>query len=187
MILLNIPHLDIHTTRAQIDLKITDATVDIEQPKAVQDIQQPKGVLEIHTTRGHLEVDSSQAWEDLGLYSAPRAIKINAEQALQAVKEGMSRTVQEGNQMMDLRRKGNVISQIAKQRYGPKKVESEIKFIPSVDAVKIENTPGTLSINYTPSKVQINVQTNKPVITYTPWDVKTFLAREASITIDVVK
>ncbi|WP_102692932.1 DUF6470 family protein [Rummeliibacillus pycnus] len=184
---MNIPRLEIHTTRAQIDLKITEAKVDIEQPKAVQDIEQPKGVLEIRTTRGHLEVDSTQAREDLGLYSAPRAIKINAEQALQAVKEGMSRTVQEGNQMMDLKHKGNVISQIAKQRYGPKKVESEIKFIPSVDSVKIENTPGTLSINYTPSKVKINVQTNKPVITYTPWDVETFLVQKPSITIDVVK
>lgn len=168
-------------------MKITNATVDIEQPKAVQDIEQPKGTLEIHTTRGHVEVDSSQAWEDLGIYSAPRAIKIKAEQALQDVKEGMSRTVQEGNQMMDLRHKGNAIAQITKQRFGPKPVESAIKFIPSVGSVKIENIPGTLAIDYTPSKVQINVQTNKPRVTYTPWDVETYLVQKPSITIDVVK
>lgn len=184
---MNIPQIQIYTTRAKIGMETTNAQVSIRQPRAEQQIVQPHGVLEIKTTRGQISANSSQAWEDLGLYSAPRAIQIMAQKAKADVIEGMRRTAEEGRQLMELRHKGNKVAQIAKQRYGPKLVQSEMKFIPSVDSVKVYNTPGTLEINYTPQPVKIDVTTHKPEYEYTPGNVETYLAQEASITIDVVK
>ncbi|MEQ2527516.1 DUF6470 family protein [Bacillaceae bacterium CLA-AA-H227] len=184
---MNIPQIQIHTTRAQIGMETTNAQVSISQPRAEQHIEQPSGILEIRTTRGQITADSSQAWEELGIYSAPRAIQIMAQKAKADVFEGMRRVAQEGRQLMDLTQKGNKVAQIAKQRFGPKLVQSEMKFIPSVDSVKVYNTPGTTEINHIPQPVKIDVTTHKPEFEYTPGNVETYLVQHPSITIDVVK
>ena len=51
---MNIPQLQIQTTRGILGLQITKPIQEIEQPKATQSIQQPAAILEISTTRPQL-------------------------------------------------------------------------------------------------------------------------------------
>lgn len=187
---LRIPQIQITTTDIQMDLNIIKPRQTIEQPQATQTIEQPAAILDIQTSKGQLEIDSSQARRDLGLIGPLESIDNYAKEGKKKLLEGIARRAREGYQMMEGAGKeqgGAVIQQIAIQNHGPKRPGPyNIKFVPSLDSVKIDYIPGKADISVTPQKPKINVQVNKPVHDYTPGDVTGTMVVRPKVEIDVI-
>ncbi|PAV31017.1 hypothetical protein CIL05_04725 [Virgibacillus profundi] len=152
---MRLPQIRMESQMAKIQIQQTPGKQEIQQPNAKTSIQLPKAQVSMSTTPSKLQIDQTKAWEDMNLMHITKRNDKFAQEGVQAIKEGMARRAQQGSQLMKIENNGNPIaSQAIANGYDGKK-NLGIKFIPSHFSVKI---------NYQPSEVHINVQTNKPVI-----------------------
>jgi len=181
---LNIPKLQVHTTKAQIGLHTQKSFQHIEQPKAILDIQQPKAIQTIETKKSQLSIDTEQSRADLDLKSSSKRVAEVAQYAAQTAIKGAGRRADEGNQLMRIENGGNPIASQAKQTGRQPYSSLSIKFIPSYGSVKVNYQPGSVDIKVEPQQVIINTTINKPIHNYTPGKVTVEMEQYASIQID---
>ncbi|KAA0966792.1 hypothetical protein FQ087_11385 [Sporosarcina sp. ANT_H38] len=182
---MNIPQLQIQTTRGILGLQITKPTQEIEQPRATMNIQQPAAILEISSTRPQLSIDTTEARADIDMKSVRRRIEEHAQLGMQGASEGTARRAQEGQQMLRIENGGKVIADIAKQNATPPPAPLGIRFVGNRSNVQISAQAGTTNIQATPQKPIIDVQINKPIHNYTPGKVSGVMEQYPSIQIDV--
>ncbi|MBM7664864.1 hypothetical protein JOC25_001323 [Solibacillus kalamii] len=181
---MNIPQIQLQTTRGQIALTTQKPVQQIEQPKADLDLQQPKAEMSIHTTKSELSIDSVEMRESLDLRSsASRAAEV-AQYSAQTAMEGLARRSQEGGELMKIENGGNPLVEQAKRTGRQPYSSLGIKFIPQADSVKINFTPGSVDIQAEPQKVINNTKTNKPIHNYTPGKVNVDIQQHPSLKID---
>lgn len=182
---MNIPQIQIRTTKAQLGLRISKPVQKIQQPRADLQISQPNAIVSMHTTHSSLKIDSSQARRDLGLVGPLESGRMNAEKGNQSALAGIARKAREGGQLMRIENKGQPIQSIASANSTRPMKPLGIKFIPSVDSVKIAYTPSKVDINVETRSPQINATVNKPINEYTPGNVSGYMMQYPSIEIDV--
>lgn len=182
---MNIPQIQIETTRGILGLQVTKPFQEIEQPRAVLTQQQPAAILEISTTRSQLSVDTTEARADVDLKSVRRRIEENAQYGKQKVSEGTARRAQEGQQLLRIENRGNVIADLAKQNATPPPAQLGIRFVGGYSKVQVSFQPGTTNIQVTPQKPINEVQINKPIHNYAPGKVTGVMEQYPSIQIDV--
>lgn len=185
VILVNIPQLQIQTTRGMLGLQIDKPLQEIEQPKATQQIEQPAAILEMSTTRPHLTLDTTENRADLDLKSPLRRGTENAQYGMQQLIEGIARRALEGQQLVRIENGGNAMVDIAKQNTERPIAPIGIRFVGDKTKVQTNITPGTLDIYVTPQKPIHNVQINEPIHNYTPGKVAGFMEQYPSIQIDI--
>ncbi len=179
---MDIPKLNVHTSKGLIGLSTTKPIQTIEQQPATLSIEQPKAIQEIRTTQPQLNIDSTQARADIDLKSVSMRWEEVVSYSKQSVAEGTNRRVLEGSEMMQIENGGNPISSQA-QRQGRQMKELGIKFIPSHGSVKINFVPGNVDIQTEQQKPIISVQINKPTHEFTPGEVKVEMIQYPSIDI----
>ena len=182
---MNIPQLQIQTTRGILGLQLTKPTQEIEQPRATMNIQQPAATLEISTTRSQLSIDTTEARADVDLKSVRRRIEEHAQLGKQGASEGTARRAQEGQQMLRIENGGKIIADIAKQNATPSPAPLGIRFVGDRSKVQMSIQPGTTTIQATPQKPIIDVQINNSIHNYTPGKVSGVMEQYPSIQIDV--
>ncbi|OZU88798.1 hypothetical protein CIL03_10970 [Virgibacillus indicus] len=152
---MRLPQIRIDSQMAKIQIQQTAGKQEIQQPNAKISIQQPQAEISMTTTPSKLQIDQTQAWEDMNLMHITKRNDKFARAGLQDLQAGMARRAQQGSELMKIENKGNPIASQAIANGYRAKQSLGIKFIPSRFAVKT---------SYQPSEVQIDVQTNKPVI-----------------------
>lgn len=180
----NIPKLQVHSTKAQIELNIQKPVQQIEQPNATLDLQLPKAVQTMETTKPQLTIDTEQARADLDLKSSSRRVAEVAQYSKQTALDGTGRRAQEGNELMHIENGGSPISSKAKQTGRQPYSSLSIKFIPSHGSVKVNFEPGSVDIKVEAQQVINNSKINKPIHTYTPGKVAVEMQQYASLQID---
>ncbi|MEK3935490.1 DUF6470 family protein [Sporosarcina sp. FSL W7-1349] len=182
---MNIPQLQIQTTRGILGLQIDKSIQEIEQPKATQQIEQPAAVLEMSTTRPQLSLDTTENRAEIDMKSAIRRGNENAQYGMQKVMEGIARRAQEGQQLVQIENGGNAMVHIIKQNTDRPIAPLGIRFVGDRTKVQTDITPGKLNINATPQKPIHDVQINKPIHNYTPGKVTGVMEQYPSIQIDI--
>ncbi|MER2261227.1 MAG: DUF6470 family protein [Psychrobacillus sp.] len=181
---MNIPKLQVQSTKAIIGLTTQKPIQQIEQPGANLDLQQPKAIQTMKTTKPQLTIDTEQARADIDLKSVRRRIEDFAAEGKQGISEGIARRAQQGNELMKIENDGNPIQAQAKQSGRQPYTSLGIKFVPSYGSVKVNFEPGSVDIQTEPQKVINNTTVNKPIHNYTPGRVKVEMLQRASLTID---
>ncbi|RHW39936.1 hypothetical protein D1B33_03565 [Lysinibacillus yapensis] len=181
---MDIPKLQLQTTRGQIGLTIQQPQQLIQQPKAELDLQQPQAKMTINTTQSLLSIDTTEARADLDLKSSRRRTVEVADYSIQEALNGLARVSQEGDNLMKIENGGNPIVEHAKRRGRQPYTSINIKFIPSQGNVKIDFQPAEVEINVEPQKVINNTKINKPIHQYTPGKVSVDLIQQPSLKID---
>lgn len=182
---MDIPLLQIQTTRGILDLQIIKPTQEIEQPRATMNIQQPAATLEMSSIRPQLSLDTTEARADIDMKSVRRRIEENAQYGKQGVMEGIARRAQEGQQLLRIEQGGKVIADIAKQNATPPPAPLGIRFVGNRFNVQMSAQSGTTNIQATLQKVINDVQISKPIHQYTPGQVSGVMEQYPSIQIDV--
>ncbi|ASN04727.1 DUF6470 family protein [Virgibacillus necropolis] len=181
---MQLPQIRMQSQMAHISIQQTSGKQTIQQSEATLSIQQPKAEIKIQTTPSKLQIDQKKAWEDMNLLHVFKRIEKFANEGLQGANKGTARRVQQGDALMRIENKGNPIASQAIQNSFDQMKQLGIKFIPSASAVKI---------NYQPSDVTVDVQTNKPIIqaeenqpvhTYLPRSVEIGMKNYQSLEID---
>lgn len=181
---MNIPQIQIQTTKGILGLQSTKATQQIEQPRASQSIQQPRAQMTMETTKPKLTIDSSQARADVDMKNAFDRTREVASTTKQDALEGTARRASEGSELMKIENGGNPISSIA-ARSGRQPYSSlGIKFIPSYGSVKVSFEPGSVDIRVDQQMAVIDSSPNKPMHTYIPGKVTGQMQQSPSIQID---
>lgn len=183
--MMNIPQLQIQTTRGVLGLQITKPVQEIEQPKATISQQQPAAILEMSTTRPQLSIDTTENRADIDMKSVFRRSAENAQFGKQSLMNGIARRAQEGQQLVRIEDGGNALVAIAKQNSTPPPAELGIRFVGDRSKIKMSISPGTTNINATPQKPIYDVQVNKPIHHYTQGKVTGQMEQWADIQIDV--
>ncbi|MEK3764716.1 DUF6470 family protein [Solibacillus sp. FSL K6-4121] len=181
---MNIPQIQIQTTRGQIGLTTQRPVQQMEQPKAYLDIQQPKAEMSIQTRKSTLLIDSIEMRESLDLKSSRSRTAEVAQYSKQTAMDGLTRRAQEGSELMKIENGGNPLAEQAKRTGRQPYSNLGIKFIPQADSVKINFTPGSADIQVEPQKVINNTKTNKPIHNYTPGKVNVEIQQYPSLKID---
>lgn len=183
---MNIPQLQIQTTRGQLELQTTPPVQEIEQPHATMTLEQPAAILEMSSTRPQLTLDTTEARAEIDLKSVRRRIEEQAQEGKQAVLEGIGRRASEGQQMMKIENGGgNIFAELPKQNLPRQYTSLGMKFIGNKSGVQMSFEPGSVDIQITPQKPVTNVQVNKPIHNYTPGKVSGQMNPYPSIQIDV--
>lgn len=152
---MQIPQIRMQSQMAHISIQQTSGKQEIQQPEASLSIQQPKAEMSIQTTPSKLQINQTKAWEDMNLMHISKRIEKFANEGLQGASEGTTRRVQQGDALMRIENQGNPIASQAIRNGFDQMKQLGIKFIPSGNAVKI---------NYRPAEVNIDVNTNQPII-----------------------
>ncbi|TYR80122.1 hypothetical protein FZC66_13400 [Priestia megaterium] len=105
--------------------------------------------IQIERTPSKLTIDQTKAWEEMNLKSILKRTKDEADKGRQAVLESIQRAVQQGEELMKIENKGNVIADQAKRNTEKQIHPSNIAFIPSPFSVKIDYQPAKLLISTT--------------------------------------
>lgn len=165
-------------------IETTKGQWDIKQPKPTLNLHQDPGGLEINQTEGTLNIDSQKAWSALGRSKLIEFRDRIAASAMESSMQNIAEIAQAGDQMMAIHERGNAFAQIAKQNALK---DRPIEFFGPVsnDNVKITYTPGTLSIEHSPSKVSADPEIHKPEINYSPGNVNMYLAQKNFISMTV--
>lgn len=182
---MQMPQIRMESTMGRIGMTQTMAQIAIEQRKAEMTIEQPKAEMDITTTKGRLTIDQTQAWEEMNLMSTRRSIEKNKQEAHKQLQEGTTRRAEQGAQLLDIHKSDTIIADQARENQWPPLKTPTIKYVPSsFDAVKFHYERGEVHIDIRPQKPIIDVQINRPEITYYPGSVEVMMEQYPELKID---
>ncbi|HLS06695.1 MAG TPA: DUF6470 family protein [Bacillota bacterium] len=183
---MQVPQIRIHSQFAKIGMNQQFASLNIQQPKADVTIKQPAAKMGIKSPLGELTIDQSQAFAEANLMTTWRLIEKQAARGQQAATEGTARRASQGDELMKIENQNDPIIHQAHENGSRQQKSISLKYIPS---------PLSVNINYVPADVQLDVQTeapiiqaspNKPVIDFEPSVIDIYMKQDASLDIDFV-
>lgn len=178
------PQIRLQSTFAQIEMTTSPGKLEMEQPAADLRIEQPAAEMTIERTPSKLTIDQTKAREDVDLKSVRVRIGEAAQLGKQAVLEGISRRIQDGDELMRIENGGNPIKTQAKRNSeGPTK-QFGLAWIPSAGSVKEEYDPGNVEIDWKTHDPIIENHSNKLSIDYQPSQVQINMKNYASLKVD---
>lgn len=179
---MRLPQIQIQQGFARIDLNIPRPILDIEQkPADVQIVQKP-AELHVERIKGSFNVDATEARANMDMKSIRRRIFEIADLALQDVLDGIAAKSSEGDQLGQIENKNVSIGSMAMDNLLGEKELYDLPYNP--DYMQIEFIPDQLKIDWKVNKPDIQVIRNKPVITYTPGKVETYIKQKNWINIE---
>ncbi|MFE4573224.1 DUF6470 family protein [Paenibacillus chitinolyticus] len=182
---MRLPRIQISQEYTKIGLASTRGQLSIEQAKAELNLKQENAKVSLNTEKSNLEIDSTKAWSALGSAKLIEMREHIAQSSFNISMQNIAEIAQNGDRMMEITNHSNAFAEIARQnvfRDRPIQLTGE----PSYDNVDIQ---------YTPSKVQTEIQTagvtfdpvqNSPLIQYDPGKVEAYIAQKNSISFSVV-
>lgn len=183
---MQVPQIRMTSQQARIELDIQQPVQSIEQPEAVLDLQQPAAEMTMRTTPSQLTIDQTKAREDVDLKSIAKRKKEAAQQGYQDLLKGIARRTQDGAELMMIENKGNPIASISKRNSERPEKQFNIGWVPSAGSVQINFTPGKVDIDVKVNKVINNSQAQKPTHDYQPGKVHVSMKNYPSLNIDFV-
>jgi hypothetical protein len=181
---MQLPQIRLQSTFARLGLNIEKPVQEIQQPNADMSSHQQPAEMEIEHTPSKLEMDSYEARADLDLKSVRRRIEDAAQDGYQAVLDGMARMSQQGDEMMNVQNNKDAIADIAHENSTQPVYDFNVVFLPRPGSFKISYDPGSLKINWTIHKPEIEVKPQKPIVNYTPGKVSSYIDTWNSLKID---
>lgn len=180
---MNLPQIQIDSQWGKIGLSISKPLQEIKQPQAIVSIEQPPTELKISNQPGKLTIDQTLARENLDLKSVFKRTEENAQAGYQSVMEYISKSVQEGNELMRIENSGNPIKEQSKRALD-RNISYDTGSIPSQNSVKISYTPARVNVDIHTHTPNIEVKVNKVSHQYTPGTIDVFIQQHPSLRID---
>ncbi|MEQ6377582.1 DUF6470 family protein [Bacillaceae bacterium S4-13-56] len=181
---MKLPQVRLESQMAQIQIQLTSASQTTQQPNTTQTIRQPEAEIRIEKTPSKLTIDQTQAWNDMDLKSVKKRIEDAAQLGKQKVMEGVARRVRQGEELMEIENGGNVLQRQASENGHRPEKQFNIGWIPSHFSVRIDYQPSKVNINVKTQQPIIENRASKPIINYQPGSIETSLKQQANLEID---
>ncbi|WP_245579710.1 DUF6470 family protein [Alteribacter aurantiacus] len=183
------PQLRIDVQHAQTGMQHTRPHVHITQHDAVMNIDQElAGTLEISQTASRLFIDQTEAFADANLKAPLRAASEWATSGKEQALSYVAKKTREGEQLKQIEKGGNALSQVAKNHSHPPTKEVTLGYMPkTMSRVQFDYQPSQVSVHSEWPDPQIEFHMRKPEISAPLWEVDMYMKKKASVTFSVDK
>ncbi|WP_020619537.1 DUF6470 family protein [Paenibacillus daejeonensis] len=163
---MNIPQIQISQQPALLGIDADLGKQDLQQPRPTLDLRQVRPELQIKQPRGKLEINQDRAWDALGLGNNLQTMSKIYSAAKDIALRGLAKIVENGNRMSAIHVDSNPFAELASDW---RKTFPEFDFRGPASFLNVDTrfTPGSLSIQATPGRVEVNAQVNAPIHNYT--------------------
>lgn len=160
-----IPQIQMRLQHAALSIATERGQQRLEQPRPTVNMKQGHAVQRFSTTNGRLEINQDRVWDALAIGSHLETMSKIYSLSADLARQGVGRIVEAGNQMAAIHLGGNPIASLAVnwQRTFP---EFDFRGAASFDNIDLRYIPAQLSMETTPTKVQLDVQVNRPIHEY---------------------
>ena len=153
-----------------VNIQTQAARLLLDPQPAEINIETQKGGAEIKSDPIKVSIDNRGFFDSIGLKSIQAQAEDVKQRGMEAVSESMRRYAQAGK-ILSMPRNKNAIAEIALQQTS-KSIDSMLIFIPS-EKPELYWSGGTVDINYTPDKVNINWEIHQNVdMQYEPYSIE---------------
>ena len=112
--------------------------------------------MDVQTVKPQLDIDTTACRADEGLKSVFEAIRENAQEGMQALRDFASRITEDGDYIREnFHTSSNAVADLERSRAIKSYDQLQMIFIPS-QPPEIHYTPGSVDINITPDKLNID-------------------------------
>ena len=181
---MQLPQIQMTTQQGKIEMTTQQPVQSIEQPQAELDLQQPPAEITIERTPSQLTIDQTKAREDMDLKNISKRIEEFAEQGFQDWMSGLERVAADGDELMMIENGGDPIPEQAKRNGEGPELEFNIGWIPSAGSVSIQFIPGKVNIDVKTNPIINNTRPLKPVHDYQPGKINITMKQYPSVTVD---
>ena len=185
---MELPRIQIQTTRAETGLQSQRPPMSIQQPNAdIQIDNSLSGRFRMTQDYAEIAIDQTEAFADADVKSILRR---NDEWSARAMQQAMTYTAKvarQGEQLKKIENPGEVIPQLARQ--DGERVPKDYNYaqVPSsTDKVRFSYTPGDMRIDLDWPDANIRVQRNEPIINIPRWETNVYLEQRNSIQFQAV-
>lgn len=179
---MNIPQIQIRQQYAKIGMDIREAELQIQQKDAEISIQQPAAKLEIRQVNVELKIDNYPHRYDLNIKNPTDFLQDTKQYSRQKILQSIARIAQNGDRIMRLKNKGNIIAEIAAEETFQPEGRLSIKWL---RGPKFEAVPGKVDIEAEERKVSMDVKLNKPEVVFNRGTVRVSMAQYNQISIEL--
>lgn len=178
--------IQMQSTFAQLGLNISKPIQEIKQPQAEMNLRQVPATLEIEQARTILQIDSSQARANIGMMTSTQFSESSAAYGQQKALEAIAEKSQEGDRMMRIYTKENVIASLGREK-GMRALEGGYTPPPASndEGVDISVEAKPVVINVTRNGMRMDPVIRPPEISYTPGKVEPYMLQYNSLKIEV--
>ncbi|GEB77200.1 DUF6470 family protein [Sporolactobacillus inulinus] len=185
-----LPHLEMHQQFGKIAIHSERANLALHQSPAEQSIQQPKAKMSLERTPAQVTIDQSNGWHNLDLKSARVRIAEAADAGRQAVRDGIMRRAQEGDELLHIERsKGkNLIAKQAADHAHNAVIGTHYQTgnTPASEAVHCEVSPARLQVDWQTHAPILSAVPHAPEASFQPGQAVTSMAQYPSLEIQAV-
>ncbi|MGB3367257.1 MAG: DUF6470 family protein [Acidaminobacteraceae bacterium] len=178
--------IEMKSQNAYIGIKREDSKQSIEQPKAEVKISNKHAQVRVEATLPKVQIDQKQAFAESGLKGILQLSSDNSDEAMSRMAANISKKVEEGNQLANIKNNVDAIAEMAfNNSTGKSKDDFNMVTMPKSGAT-IDVIEGTIDISVDEGSAEITVDTKKPILDYTPGKIETYIRQKNSLEITVV-
>ena len=178
------PLLEIQTVPISISLKTNPAQVQRKNIKAEVEVTRDKKGLSIKSRPIKLNIDSFEARNSISPTSM-RKVEESAKLGNQTALNATATIAREGNMMVNIHLREDVIAQIAAEKTAPVMPDFNIRFVPEFP-VNMDWIPSELSIEYEMDKLNFDWQTMRDQFQFTPGTIELTIDEYPRVVIEYV-
>ena len=168
--------LSMTSQRARLESRLPDPEVGI--------IRNP-GKLNMKSDHIKVDIDTSRSRDSLGFKTARSLNRDAAVFGKQAAADATGRYAQMGNQMMQIQKGVTIPEIVQNQMMAQTKVTTGFEFLPAVGP-DISWDPGSLAIDYTPSRIEFDPQPDMQDAVYVPGELNINVEQYPKVEIEYV-
>lgn len=185
---MQLPRLELTVTNAILGIEQQRATINMRQPEAEIKMEHSQPKIEIQKSKGKLTIDQTEAFADANLKHPFRSIDEWAARAKRKISQGIAEEVAEGERLMKIEgKKESIIPEIAREESEPPPREIEFGPMPSnAEQIQFHYQPSEIKIKILTEKFKLDVTPHSPEIKFTPGDLQIYLKQKLSLHIKAV-
>jgi len=154
----NFPQLEVNQTFSRLGWDTQRPSYTFEPGNTTITMQPQKAEMQTNRIPPQLTIDQSQCWADMDLKHIFQRIAEAAADGKQEALQYMARLTAEGEQLGAIESQGNPIASIAKSKVISPQHRFQYGNVPGNFSLKISFTPGELQTEWTPAKMNMDVQ-----------------------------
>lgn len=180
-----LPYLSIQSQRGKIGAESQSGRFDIQSRQPTINVNSKPSEFRANNGPGELRIDQRRAWDALtGGKSVDFWNRIYS-QYKDVARQNLSKIVEEGNRMGDLRIRGNPIPYAALDKFIEGAPDLQVYGAASPTNVDLEYIPNELNMEFIPGERQIDVEVHKTEINFNRGSVNIYMEQYPSLTFEV--
>ena len=177
--------LKITTTPIKLSMSSQKARLESHLPEPELGIIRTPSRLNMKSENIKVNIDTSAARDSLGFKTARSLNRDAAVFGKQAAADATGRYAQMGNQMMQIQKGVTIPKIVQNQMMAQTKVTTGFEFLPAVGP-DISWDPGSLAIDYTPSRIEFDPQPDMQEAVYVPGELNINVEQYPKVEIEYV-